>query len=161
MDSLLWDAALLSQHKPVMMGSGVTRRFLRLGPCLPLLFEPCAYYPRRCIRFGPTRHPRPLLARRKGHDTASFPACRRRLRLRNRFITGSPLGQLKHTASRTPPPVGTAQWSEAMKDLVHAAQLAGGDPGAPTGTDAQVERWLNRFDRHIAAATAAVSTLDS
>jgi len=63
--------------------------------------------------------------------------------------------------ARTPPPVGTAQWSEAMRDLVHAAQLAGGDPGASTGTDAQVERWLNRFDRHIAAATAAVSALDS
>ncbi len=60
---------------------------------------------------------------------------------------------------RTPPPAGTAQWTTALRDLEHAAQLAGGDPGAPTGTGAQVLRWLRRFDRHIAAATAAVDTL--
>lgn len=59
----------------------------------------------------------------------------------------------------TPPPVGTAQWTTALRDLEHAAQLAGGDPGARTGTDAQVLRWLRRFDRHITAASAEIAAL--
>lgn len=60
---------------------------------------------------------------------------------------------------RTPPPVGTAQWTTALRDLENAAQLAGGEPGARTGTDAQVLRYLRRFDTHMAAATGSVNAL--
>jgi hypothetical protein len=67
--------------------------------------------------------------------------------------------QMAGISLREPPPVGTAVWKAAVADWEKAAQLAGGDTGAPTGSVAEIERYLRRGDTHMAAATAAIAAL--
>jgi hypothetical protein len=60
---------------------------------------------------------------------------------------------------KSPPPAGTAAFVAALGDWQMAAQLAGGDPGAPTGSLAQIRRYMNAGDVQIGAATAAMNAL--
>jgi hypothetical protein len=55
-----------------------------------------------------------------------------------------------------PPPVGTVQWEAAMRDWEKAAQLAGGDPGAPTGGPRRILRYVRAGNTHMAKANAEI-----
>lgn len=64
--------------------------------------------------------------------------------------------QMAGISLRQPPPVGTVQWEAAMRDWEKAAQLAGGDPGAPTGGPGPIARYLHAGSTDMAAANAEI-----
>jgi hypothetical protein len=67
--------------------------------------------------------------------------------------------QMATISLRTPPPVATVAWSAAMRDWRHAAQLAGGDAGAPTGSATAVEKSLREGSAHMATANAQIKAM--
>jgi hypothetical protein len=67
--------------------------------------------------------------------------------------------QMAGISAEHPPPVGTAQFVAALTDWEKAAQLAGGDPGAPTGRPARVLHWVKAGTRHINEAKAELPSL--
>lgn len=67
--------------------------------------------------------------------------------------------QMASTCLRTPPPVATVAWSAAMRDWQHAAQLAGGDAGAPTGSTTAVGQYLRKGSTRMATANAQIQAM--
>jgi hypothetical protein len=65
--------------------------------------------------------------------------------------------QMAGISLRQPPPVGTVQWEAAMRDWEKAAQLAGGDPGAPTGGPGPIAHYLHAGSTDMAAANVEIA----